>query len=418
MRIAAIAGLFALAGLAAGAADAQTTPRAWVEITAAGPEARAVTDAPACPAIVIDGKSAPMTQRAAPNDAFANQVCAAAIPKTARRVSVSGTTLPLPKARPSRLVIIGDSGCRVVPGLIQNCNDPVAGWPFARIAALAAAQKPDLVVHVGDYYYREAPCPQGMAACAGTPFGDKWLTWDTEVFAPAAPLLAAAPWVFARGNHEDCNRGGKGWFRLLDASPQVRACPAQSDTFAVDLGGTRLFIVDSADPNDAVVNPAQQAVFSGHLDEMAKFPGKGAVWIVTHRPIWILARNGATVTDGIGNATERAAVKGRDLSAIQLVLVGHVHNFSSLDFGVARPAELIVGAGGDLQDPRDLPTPAIGPVSVDGLTAQVYTKGGFGYFVFDRKGADWVGAFHDLTDKVVTTCRLHARSLTCAAPKP
>ena len=416
MRIA--AGLMTLVLLGAGAAHAQSPPAVWVEITAAGPEARAVTDAAACPSIVVDGKPRPMTQRAAPNDAFPNQVCAAAIPKTARKVTLDGAVLPLPKARPNRLVIIGDSGCRVAGNFVQNCNDPVAGWPFARVAALAAAAKPDLVIHVGDYYYRETPCPTGVAACAGTTYGDKWPTWVTEVFAPAAPLLAAAPWVVARGNHEDCNRGGKGWFRLLDAAPQVNTCPAQSETFAVDLGGTRLFIVDSADPNDAVLNPAQQAVFAAHLDDMAKDHGKGPAWIVTHRPIWIVSRNGAALSDGIGNVTERAAVKGRDLAGVQLVLVGHVHNFTSLDFGPTRPAELIVGAGGDLQDPRDLPTPAVGPVTVDGLQAQAYTRGGFGYFVFDRKGADWVGAFHDLDDKVVTTCRLHARSLTCAQPKP
>ena len=32
-----------------------------------------------------------------------------------------------------------------------------------------------------------------------------------EFFDPARPLIARAPWVFARGNHEDCQRGGYGW---------------------------------------------------------------------------------------------------------------------------------------------------------------------------------------------------------------
>jgi hypothetical protein len=41
--------------------------------------------------------------------------------------------------------------------------------------------------------------------------------------------------------------------------------------------------------------------------------------------------------------------------------------------------------------------------------------GRFGYFVFDRRGADWVGAFHDLTDAVIARCRLHAARLTCAS---
>ena len=42
--------------------------------------------------------------------------------------------------------------------------------------------------------------------------------------------------------------------------------------------------------------------------------------------------------------------------------------------------------------------------------------GRFGYFVFDRQGADWVGRFHDLSDKVAAICRLRGRDLSCRAP--
>jgi hypothetical protein len=127
-------------------------------------------------------------------------------------------------------------------------------------------------------------------------------------------------------------------------------------------------------------------------------------------------RNGETLSDGVVNATERAALKGLDLGGVQLVLSGHVHNFTSLDFGPARPPQLVVGTGGDLMDPNDLPPPASGPVALDGLTAQAFTMGRFGYFVFDRHGADWIGTFRGLNDAVEATCRLHARSLTCKAP--
>ena len=51
------------------------------------------------------------------------------------------------------------------------------------------------------------------------------------------------------------------------------------------------------------------------------------------------------------------------------------------------------------------------------MAAKAFTMGRFGYFVFDRAGADWVGAFHDLQDKVAAVCRLHARQLICRAPK-
>lgn len=407
----------------AGMARAAETPSAWVEVTGTGAQARAVTSEAACPTLRVDGRRHVMVERAGPTDAFPNRVCAARLPRGVRAVSLHGQALPVPKARPNRLVILGDSGCRLKGPVVQNCNDPVAGWPFARVSVLAAKQKPDLVVHVGDYYYRETPCPAGEAKCAGSPFGDKWDTWKAEVFAPAAPLLAAAPWVFARGNHEDCHRGGAGWFRLLDASPEVRACPAQSDTFAVELGGARLMIVDSADPDDFKIIPDQEAAFAARLDAMDRLregdrlrKGEPA-WLVTHRPIWGIERKDMALSDGLGNVNERAAVKGRDLKGVDLVLVGHVHNFTSLDFGAARPPELIVGTGGDIQDPNDLPPPAIGPVTIDGATAQAFTMGRFGYFVFDRRDADWVGSFHDLTDAVIAVCRLHRARLSCDKAK-
>jgi hypothetical protein len=41
--------------------------------------------------------------------------------------------------------------------------------------------------------------------------------------------------------------------------------------------------------------------------------------------------------------------------------------------------------------------------------------GRFGYFVFDRAGAGWRGAFHDLKDRIVANCRLRGRALACHA---
>jgi hypothetical protein len=296
---------------------------------------------------------------------------------------------------------------------VQNCRDP-AGWPFARVAALAAARNPDLVVHVGDYYYRETPCPPGAAGCAGSPYGDQWATWKAELFDPAAPLLAAAPWVFARGNHEDCRRGAAGWFRQLDAAPAVRTCPAASDTFAVDLGGPTLFVLDSADTDDLTAPADKVASFAARLAPVK--PARGGAWIVTHRPFWDSSRLGNLLGDGRVNATERAAAKAFDLAGVGLILSGHVHNFTSVSFGAPRPPQLVVGTGGDTLDLDDAPPPASGKATVDGLPADIFTMGRFGYFVFDRRGADWVGRFYDLRDRVAATCRLHERVLACRAP--
>jgi hypothetical protein len=50
------------------------------------------------------------------------------------------------------------------------------------------------VIHVGDYLYREDPCPAAaQAQCGGTPSGDNYGAWNADFFKPAAKLLAAAP---------------------------------------------------------------------------------------------------------------------------------------------------------------------------------------------------------------------------------
>jgi predicted phosphodiesterase len=399
--------LFALTLAASGARAA-----AWVEMTPGGAEVRLVTVAPKCPAVSVDGRAAMTTERAGPDEAFPNRVCSAPLPRGARRIVVEGRRLQAPKLRPMRIVVIGDTGCRLKGIFAQHCNDP-SGWPFATVARLAAAARPDLVIHVGDYYYRETPCPAGDAACAGSPYGDHWPTWKAEVFDPAAPLLAAAPWVFVRGNHEDCKRGGPGWFRLFDAALTMKSCPAESDTFAVELGGLRLYVVDSADTDDLRAPDALVDAFVARLKDVAQT--REPSWIVTHRPVWNVLRLGGLLGDGLLNATERAAVKRSDLTGVDMVLSGHVHNFASLSFGPSRPAQLIVGTGGDTLDFDAAPPPASGTPEVDGLAAKAFSMGRFGYFVFDRDGARWRGAFHDIKDRVVAACRLQGRALSCHA---
>ena len=415
-----IAGLLLATGASAAAPASRALEAAWVQQDAAGAEVRAVPADGLCPAAEVDGRSVALALRAAPGPAFP-AICQLRLAAGVRSVVLDGASLPLPVAEPRRIVVFGDSGCRLKGAVDQNCNDPDA-WPFAEVARRAAARKPDLVIHVGDYYYRETPCPTGDKGCAGSPYGDAWPTWKAEFFTPAAPLLKAAPWVMVRGNHESCSRGGMGWFRLLDANDRPKACPASSDPFSVDIGGLNLYVLDSADTEDLTAPAAAVADFARQLDSLAPALAKSPGWIVVHRPVWGLvpvARLGPLgPLDVAINATQQAAVKGRDLDAVRMVLSGHVHHFAAFDFGPSRPAQLIVGTGGDIGERADTPKIQVGRVQIDGLAAQRLTFDRFGYMVLDRIGtggdADWSGRFYDYTDKPVATCRLHARALTCA----
>jgi hypothetical protein len=399
--------------------------KAWVELTDRGPEARLITATAVCPAATIDGKPTPMAERAGPRADFPLTICQVLLPKGTRQASVRGLALPLPAAEPKRIVIFGDTGCRLKGEELQNCDnqntDKPKDWPFAHVAELAAAHHPDLVIHVGDYYYRESPCPAGRAGCAGSPWGDNWNSWDADFFAPAAPLLKAAPWVMVRGNHEDCERGGPGWFMLLDAGAAPLTCPATSAPMMIEVGGLQLYVLDSAGTDDRHAPAGPVATFSSQLDLLKTTPPTEPAWILTHRPIWGMVP--VASAGPIGpielpiNATEQAAVKGRDLKGVTMIVSGHIHHFASFSFTGERPPQLIVGTGGDVGEIGDTPRFIDGVVGLDGMDAKRFGFDRYGFLVLDRTADGWAGAFYDVRDRPIATCKLAGRALACSAAK-
>jgi hypothetical protein len=167
-----------------------------------------------CPKLTFASKSLSMTRRSPRSTAqFPATVCEGHGPLVdVAYVTASHRFTPLAPAQ--SIIVLGDTGCRLVPWQQQGCND-VGKWPFNAIAREAAKRNPDLIIHLGDYHYREAPCPDTQGACAGADWGYDWEAWRQDFFEPAKPLLDKAPWVFVRGNHEDCGRAWAGWFHLL-----------------------------------------------------------------------------------------------------------------------------------------------------------------------------------------------------------
>lgn len=396
-------------------ASGESQSAAWVELTGAGAVVRANITQPHCPVLSVDDRPLPMEIRARPTPTFPETLCQATLPLHALKVELAGRPLPAPKTRIDRIVVMGDTGCRIRGLAVQNCNDPQA-WPFAEVSRRAAAEKPDLVIHVGDYYYRETACPLNWSGCEASPHGDAWPTWAAEFFEPARPLLAAAPWVFARGNHELCARGGQGWFRLLDAGWTPRSCPARAAPFSVPLGGVSLRVIDGSDAEDRSAPPGAVAAFRADLQSFPAGPGQPA-WILTHRPIWgrvPLARIGPIGPLNINiNETEQAAARGAPLDGVDLVLSGHIHHFASFSFGPPRPAQLIVGTGGDQGEAADLERARSELPEIDGLRAKSLEFEEFGYFVLERAGSDWRGVFKSVDGRVRAHCLLKGRDLAC-----
>jgi hypothetical protein len=168
---------------------------AWTQYVASGGiEARAITEQGDCPKAAIDGRAVQMTLRAGPSDAFPVRICAIAIPGDAKEASIADRPLRLSAARVNRVLLIGDTGCRLHPLVLQNCN-VLGDWPFRLVADEAAETQPEIVLHLGDLIYRELACPLAQKGCAGSPHGDVWETWKADFFDPARALLETAPIV-------------------------------------------------------------------------------------------------------------------------------------------------------------------------------------------------------------------------------
>jgi len=97
----------------------------------------AITTEKTCPAVMADGAPLTMEIREAPSANFPVTMCQATPPAGAHLITVGGTVLPAEPVRLRRIIVIGDTGCRLKGPLTQDCND-VRRWPFPLVAAHAA----------------------------------------------------------------------------------------------------------------------------------------------------------------------------------------------------------------------------------------------------------------------------------------
>jgi hypothetical protein len=224
-----------------------------------------------------------------------------------------------------------------------------------------------------------------------------------------------------RGNHEDCERGGPGWFMLLDGAATPQACPAESAPMVIKVGGLEFYVLDSSGTVDRQAPSAAVSAFATQLDTLKTTPPTAPAWILTHRPIW-----GMVPVANAGwlgpievpiNATEQAAARGRDLEGVNMVVSGHIHHFASFSFAGDRPPQLIVGTGGDVGEYGDTPRFLSDSVGLDKMSAQRFGFDRYGFLVLEKTGDGWAGAFYDVRDKPIATCKLAGRALSCQAAK-
>ena len=423
--------------------------------TPSGLVARAVVPAGvSCPVLhMIDTKghhvNTKMAVRANPANtgaAFASlTACTAPLP--AHLTSAKVGTMSIPAAMPTqvkKMAIFGDTGCRIKGTVIQNCASPDA-WPLARISAHITAEHPDLIMFTGDYFYREGECPADqLALCGATPtpvpgmpFKDTSESWTADVFTPMADVLAAAPIVLTRGNHEACNRGGNGYFTYFD--PRVNTAGKCAPTlvdgvlsvpnneltapYAVDIQVSkdrklRIVNMDSAYGWDCEVSsmlPTYQAQFT---EAEALASAKKENWLLIHRPVfgW-QPSDDCGPTGGWVVADEATASQGK-LAKYNMLLSSHIHLAESVNIPGA-PGQLVIGNGGTKLEPSPTVTfPATGPSFTGGGSFQPSTSSWadvrHGYAIATPGRAnEWAIAMKDKKGAVFAACHLLSGKITC-----
>jgi calcineurin-like phosphoesterase family protein len=382
---------------------------AWVQYAADGkPHARALVTQ-TCPSVTYDGGSTPMRQRAGARSGFDDVVCDAPLPGGAANVTVDGTPLPSPPRAPQKIVVFGDTGCRMADQEQQNCGD-IADWPFPKIAQTIAAVHPDLLVHVGDYYYRESNCLATLKYCVNR-WGDTSMSWNADWFAPGKPLFASAPLVMIRGNHEDCARGGPAWFRYLDPGDSAAQCRPKSAPWAVAFDGLQIVVTDSAaDPSDSKPDPLRIAYYTASFAKARDLAAavSGDRWLVTHRPPY-------------SNTNETRALRAVPgaLAPFDAVLAGHVHDFEAINL-TGYPALIVNGESGDDLDDAGSAAKYIRlqtgadkkPLYAFAAPAPYATKQ-FGFAVYTKTTPGWTISLRDADGIERRACALAKGIVSC-----
>jgi hypothetical protein len=417
--------LFVNAAVADSSSTSDLVKYAWVQM---GPPhvgiVRAITAGSTCPKVILDRSVVRMRRRAAPDADFDVLTCEASIPPGVDRLEVAGKRLRAPALNPKRIAVVGDTGCRLKAGNalddgFQACNDP-DDWEFAKVAAQVAASKPDLIIHVGDYIYREQPC-DGSIGCEGSPFnspGMRWATWEADFFAPAAPMLEAAPIIFVRGDHEQCERAGAGFFRFLHPFRR-RHCLDFTDPYALDLGGLKLIVMDTVQAVDTALSPEVVRDRYEQDFEAAAELTTGSTWLLSHRPIWAIRPTGKD-----GSATEIINVTVQDAlrkalgglsPQVNLVLTGHIHLGEVLSFTGGRPPQIVAGIGGTKLLP-DI-TAELTDTMLDGERITHATiVAAHGFMTFELKQPrSWIITMRNAAGEPSAVCELSGKSASCAS---
>ncbi len=315
-----------------------------------------------CPSIIVDDKKIKTTERKHNlQKDFPVKICQTEIDnKIVHNIKYKDLNISTKQNHFQKISVVGDAGCITDKNIEQKCN-LLSEYPFPEIARNIAKNKPDMIVHVGDYFYSKSKC-QKTKECIGRSYGDNLETWKVDFLNNAEVFLKNTPILFIRGNHEKCTRGGNGWSVIFDYSENFRKCSTYTPSYNVEFDKLRFLVVDSAEAEDYVANlnrrSDRQELLDSYIQQfnnLAQFvkSDKENILII-HRPVlskeirpWDKENKIHDINYTLNYAIQNSEFK-KVFPMVKFILSGHTHTgmFLKLKHKNHQLYQIVSGNGG------------------------------------------------------------------------
>jgi len=283
-------------------------------------------------------------------------------------------------------------------------------------------------VHLGDYHYREQ-CSANNALCEKlkSTVGYHWRAWEEDFFRPVALSSMNAPWLFVRGNHEDCQRAHKGFLSFMtgkDYKAEANdVCPVSLPLEFYEFKDVTLINWDNSSLDDRKTwsDDVTQKVFNDLIEIKAKVyskPEKTFI-LLSHKPLFAFVplQNEYVVSNQfLIPLWTKVAMP----SNLKFVMSGHIHNFQ-ITKSASLPTQVVSGLGGTTLDPFSVDTtveklkslPIAKELGFDFFTLTT-NKQHFGYVVMEKqKNGEWKVTAKNIFDKNKVECTSGITKINC-----
>ena len=328
-----------------------------------------------CPSISVDDKKFRSSERQNKYEKeFPIKICQQVIQNSSKPHTIRYKSMNIKTKIDNigKISVVGDTGCITDNGLEQSCKAKNE-YPFFKVAQSIKNGSPDLIIHVGDYFYSKTKCEKNKD-CFNRSFGDNFESWKVDFLNAGSQFFNSAPIIFTRGNHESCERGGKGWAVLLHPSENFKECEKHNNPYTIETNNLRFLILDSAYAIDSESLSKKQTdeEYNKLLDSYKKDFNKLAEKIddkkqnimVVHKALYSKEQRKYLIDEiyDLNYMLHEAMTKSDfkfKLPELDIVLSGHTHTALLLDLEIdsaskKRMYQIVSGNGGAKLYQQDL----------------------------------------------------------------